>query len=167
VDSRTARALTPAGLLPPVEVLSPHPTGLKSAPARRPLLDAAPDPVAGLGEQISLSKDANFPCATAPFTSGGEHRALLCCASLPAPSAWNGISVRRLTGLTAASFPRDLAIPQLLLSSASAILLPESENKMTVFPHRGLAPHQFAPMSGAHKSLHPTATRRALRMGRC
>jgi hypothetical protein len=50
-----------------------------------------------------------------------------------------------------ASFPRDLTIPQLLRSSASAILLPESENKMTVFPHRGLAPHQFTPMSGAHK----------------
>ena len=97
---------------------------LTSAPARRPLLDAAPDPAAGLGEQISLSKDVNSACATAPFTSEAEHRALLCCASLPAPSAWNGISVRRLTGLTAASFPRGLATPQLLLSSASAILPP-------------------------------------------
>ena len=98
---------------------------LTSAPAQPPLLDAAPDPAAGLGGQISLSKDVNSACATAPFTSGGEHRASLCGASLPAPSASYGISVRRLTGLTAASFPRDLAIPQLPRSSASAILLPE------------------------------------------
>ena len=130
---------------------------LTSAPARRPLLDAAPDPAAGLGEQISLSKDANSACATAPFTSEAEHRALLCCASLPAPSAWNGISVRRLTGLTAASFPRDLAIPQLLPSSASAILPSMRTGRIAVFPHRGLAPHQFTPMSGAHKALHATA----------
>jgi hypothetical protein len=115
------------------------------------LLDAVPDALAGPPGQISLSKDANSACATAPFTSGGEHRASLCGASLPAPSALNGISVRRLTGLTAASFPRDLAIPQLLLSSAYAILRTMKPGRMAVFPHRGLAPHQFAPMSGAHK----------------
>jgi hypothetical protein len=124
---------------------------LTSAPSRRTSRSAAPGVAAVLGAQISLSKDVNSACATAPFTSGGEHRAWLCGASLPAPSALDGISVRRLTGLTAASFPRDLAIPQLLPSSASAILLPDSENKMTVFPHRGLAPHQFTPMSGAHQ----------------
>ena len=102
-----------------LSVLRPR---LTSAPARRPLLDAAPDATTGLGEQISLSKDANSACATAPFTSGGEHRALLCCASLPAPSALDGISVRRLTGLTAASFPQGLATRELLRSSACAIL---------------------------------------------
>ena len=127
---------------------------LTSAPARRPLLDAAPDPAAGLGDQISLSKDANSACTTAPFTSEAEPRAWLCGASLPAPSAGYGISVRRFTGLTAASFPRDLAIPQLLLSSASAILPTMTVGRTAVFPHRGLSPHQFTPMSGAHQSLH-------------
>ena len=131
---------------------------LTSVLTRRTSRPAAPGGGATVpGTQISLSKDVNSACATAPFTSGREHRAWLCGASLPAPSASYGISVRRLTGLTAASFPRDLAIPQLLLSSASAILLPESENKMSVFPHRGLSPHQFTPMSGAHHALHRMA----------
>ena len=100
-------------------------------------------------EQISLSKDVNGPGTTAPFTSGAEHRTSLCLASLSAPSALYGISVRRLTGLTSASFPRDLAIPQLLLSSACAKLLTMKANGLTVFLHRGLSPRSFTPMSGA------------------
>src|SRR5262245_57482049 len=59
------------------------------------------------------------------------------------------------SGLTEASSPRDLAIPQLLLSSAWAIVPTMQANPMTVFPHRGLSPHQFTPMSGAHR-LHRT-----------
>ncbi len=55
------------------------------------------------------------------------------------------------SALTEASFPRDLAIPQLLLSSACAIVLTMKASATAVFPHRGLAPHQFAPMSGAHR----------------
>ena len=56
------------------------------------------------------------------------------------------------SGLTEASFPRNLAIPQLLLSSAWAILpLVMRASPTTVFPHRGLSPHQFTPMSGAHQ----------------
>src|SRR5437016_13834255 len=57
------------------------------------------------------------------------------------------------SALTEASFPRDLAIPQLLLSSACAIVLTMKASATAVFPHRGLAPHQFAPMSGAHQTL--------------
>jgi len=143
---------------------------LTSAPARRPLLDAASDPVSatGPGGQISMSKDANSACATMPFTSGAEHRVSLCCASVPALSAWNGISARRLTGLTVASFPRDLAIPQLPLSSASIILLPVTESQMTVFPHRELSPHQFVLMSGAHKTVERMAAGGSvLTFGRC
>ena len=48
-------------------------------------------------------------------------------------------------------------IPQLLLSSACAILLIMKASPTAVFPHRGLAPHQFTPMSGAHQALHRTA----------
>ena len=67
------------------------------------------------------------------------------------------------SGLTEASFPRDLAIPQLLLSSACVILLPMKASQMTVFPHRGLSPLQFTPMSGAHQPLHRMAALRRLR----
>ena len=55
------------------------------------------------------------------------------------------------SGLTEASFPRDLAIPQLLLSSACVILPPMKASQMTVFLHRGLSPLQLTPMSGAHR----------------
>jgi hypothetical protein len=57
------------------------------------------------------------------------------------------------SGLTEAPFPRDLAIPQLLLSSACVILPTMKAGRTTVFPHRGLSPHQFTPMSGAHQTL--------------
>ena len=60
------------------------------------------------------------------------------------------------SALTEASFPRDLAIPQLLLSSACAIVLTMKASPTAVFPHRGLAPHQFTPMSGAHEALDST-----------
>ena len=66
------------------------------------------------------------------------------------------------SALTEASFPRDLAIPQLLLSSACAIVLAVKASATTVFPHRGLAPHQFTPMSGAHQIAAPN---RRLRLG--
>jgi len=55
----------------------------------------------------------------------------------------------------------NFAIPQLLLSSACAIVLTMKASPTAVFPHRGLAPHQFTPMSGARKTLHPTAARPA------
>jgi hypothetical protein len=76
------------------------------------------------------------------------------------------------SGLTEASFPRDLAIPQLLLSSACVILPTMKAGRTTVFPHRGLSPHQFTPMSGAHQALHRMAAQRrqltihTLRVGR-
>ena len=46
--------------------------------------------------------------------------------------------------------------PQLLLSSACAIVLTMKASPTAVFPHRGLAPDQFTPMSGAHEALHRT-----------
>jgi hypothetical protein len=56
------------------------------------------------------------------------------------------------SGLTEASCPRDLAIPQLLLSNVSTILPSIMKDRLTVFIHRGLSPHQFTPMSGAHQT---------------
>jgi hypothetical protein len=61
------------------------------------------------------------------------------------------------SGLTEASFPQDLAISQLLLSNVWVILPLIQRDLMTVFTHRGLSPHQFTPMSGAHKSSQATA----------
>ena len=56
------------------------------------------------------------------------------------------------------SFPWDvmiprLAIPQLLWSSAWAILLLIMRGSLTVFLHRGLSPDLFRPMSGAHRPV--------------
>src|SRR6266566_6088969 len=65
------------------------------------------------------------------------------------------------SALTEASFPRDLAIPQLLLSSACAIVLTMKASPTAMFPHRGLAPHQFTPMSGAHHALQRTRPSRS------
>ena len=62
------------------------------------------------------------------------------------------------SGLTEASYPRDLAIPQLLLSNVWAIVPLVMRDPTTVFIHRGLSPHQFTPMSGAHKTVQATAT---------
>jgi len=59
------------------------------------------------------------------------------------------------SALTEASFPRKLAIPQLLLSSACAIVLTMKASPTAVFPHWGLGPHQFTPMSGAHEPAPP------------
>jgi hypothetical protein len=58
---------------------------------------------------------------------------------------------------------RFLAVPnaQLLLSSACAIVLAMKASPTAVFPHRGLVPHQFTPMSGAHKSLERTEMSRS------
>ena len=53
------------------------------------------------------------------------------------------------SALTEASFPRDLAIPQLLLSNVWAIVPLVKRDPTTVLTHRGLSPHQFTPMSGA------------------
>ena len=61
------------------------------------------------------------------------------------------------SGLTEASFPRDLAIPQLLLSNVWITLFLIMRNAMTVFTHRGLSPHQFTHMSGAHQPVEATA----------
>ena len=65
------------------------------------------------------------------------------------------------SALTEASFPRDLAIPQLLLSSACGIVLTMKASPTAVFPHRGLAPHQFTPMSGADQPVQRTGMSRS------
>ncbi len=57
-------------------------------------------------KQISPDKSINFHSKTAPFTVSVEPGALLSCANLPTDSAFYDVSVRRLTALLQASFPR-------------------------------------------------------------
>src|SRR5208282_609997 len=47
-------------------------------------------------------------------------------------------------------FPRNLTIPPFLRSNVWAIVPLVMRGPTTVFTHRGLSPHQFTPMSGAH-----------------
>src|SRR6266446_24442 len=58
--------------------------------------------------------------------------------------------------LPVASFPRNLAIPQLLRSNVSATVPLVMKGRTAVLPHRGLSPHQFTPMSGAHHCVQAT-----------
>jgi hypothetical protein len=48
----------------------------------------------------------------------------------------------------------------LLLSSAWAKLAPVMGDNLTASLHRGLSPHQFTPMSGAHHSMQRTGAGR-------
>jgi hypothetical protein len=48
----------------------------------------------------------------------------------------------------------------LLLSSAWATLPLAMRGRTTMFPHRGLSPHQFTPMSGAHQRVQRTGASR-------
>ena len=131
----------------------------KSGRRLRPARTAAPSVAGGLGAQISLSKDENSCCATGPFISGTEHGALLCGASLPVPSTLYGLSVRRLI-----SFDRWLPSHETSRFRSCfglvlwAKLTPVMRASLTAFPYRGLSPHQFTPMSGAH---HPTGANRS------
>ena len=68
--------------------------------------------------------DMNFNSTTASFTVSAEPWASLSCANLPADSAFYDVSVRRLTALLQASFPRYLAAPQLPFASNYCMILP-------------------------------------------
>ena len=90
-----SRVVRPSGVFPGsyLPVLWPL---LTPVLPQRPSRVAAPGVAVVPEAQVSLSKNVNSCCATGPFTSGTERGALLCCASLPVPSALYGLSVRRL-----------------------------------------------------------------------
>ena len=54
---------------------------------------------------VSPDKNANCNCATPAFTSAPEPWALVCCATLPGPSAVYAVSVRKLTVLNSGFLP--------------------------------------------------------------
>ena len=74
-------------------------------------------------KQISPDKGMNFHSTTASFTASTEPGASLSCANLPVDSAFYDVSVRRLTALLRASFPRCLAAPQLPFASNCCTLI--------------------------------------------
>ena len=127
---------------------------LTPVPARQPFLATAPTAAGGIGRQVSLSKNVNSCCTTGPFISGAEHWAALCRASSPAPSTCYGLSVRRLI-----SFDRWLPSHETSQFRSCfglvlwAKLSPVMRASLTAFPYRGLSPHQFTPMSGAHNFM--------------
>ena len=73
-------------------------------------------------KQISPDKNMNFHSTTASFTVSIELRALLSMANLPMDSAFYDVSVRRLTVLLQASFPQNLAAPQLPFANSFCTL---------------------------------------------
>jgi hypothetical protein len=106
--------------------------------------------------QISPSKNMNYPCTTAAFTlsavSGGlRHEVLTRPQTEP---SMQFLSVGSHV-CTPASFGQSLAV--LPLPSASGY---PCRMRQVGYSHRGLPPHQFMPMSGAHPSLQRTAQRR-------
>ena len=133
---------------------------LTPANARGSLLTLAPAVSDGARLQVSLSKNVNSRCTTGPFISGAEHRTALCCASLSAPSTLYGLSVRRLISF-------DLWLPShetsRFRSCLGLMFWPSCPSVMrgptTAFTHRGLSPHQFTPMSGAHSMQRMRASR--------
>jgi len=134
---------------------------LTPANARGPLLTLAPAVADGARLQVSLSNDVNSRCTTGPFISGTEHRTVLCCASLSAPSTLYGLSVRRLISfdpwLPSHGTSRSRSCLGLMFLAIVPLVM---KGPTAVFTHRGLSPHQFTPMSGAHKPVEPTGTSR-------
>lgn len=99
------------------------------------------------GPQISPGKNANCRCTSAAFTVGCVPVGFaVVCQLASHPLALYAVSVRRLAPL-ALRLPSDMpsrACPCLRLV---VILLTMSPSG---YSHRGLSPHKFAPMLGAH-----------------
>ena len=77
-------------------------------------------------------------------------------ASAALPWAIIALPLRGADLSPVASFPRNLTIPQLLRSNVWAIVPLVMRGPTTAFTHRGLSPHQFTPMSGAHHWVQAT-----------
>ncbi len=98
----------------------------------------------------------NFRSTTASFTVSAEPGALLSCANLPADSALYDVSVRRLTALLRASFPRCLAAPQLLFASNCCTLKKKYRGSLTEDLHLiSSCPCRAYTTTGADKGRRP------------
>ena len=103
-----------------------------------------------LTRQASPGNDVNFPNTTSGFTCDADTRTSLCRASSSAPPASSPVSVRRLVGLTPASFPRSLATPQLPLSNALVFTWYLASRTFTPSVH---APAGHTPCAAANPAL--------------
>src|SRR4029077_8311660 len=85
---------------------------------------------------------------------GAAHGAARCVSSSRVPATLYGLSVRRLV-----SFDRWLPSHETSRFRSCfglvlwATLSPVMRASLTAFPYRGLSPHQFTPMSGAHHTM--------------
>ena len=121
----------------------------------------------GYAQQISPNKNVNFRCASSPSTLESVGNGLVVHGQLTSGSLWASMAflfvasqLRRECGWrdscqrdhthSQASSPRFVASPQLPSSNTSVdwlhlVYCPPSQFP---FSYRGLAPHEFTPMSG-------------------
>jgi len=115
--------------------------------------------------RVARNRAAGFPLEG---TSAGRTFNRLIANCIRICWAWRRTESMRDDRIGSGSDPfninvRRLAIPQLLLSSACAILPTVKADRTAVFPHRRLAPLQVTRMSGAHQTLYRmTAPQRLL-----
>jgi len=102
-------------------------------------------------KQISPDKNMNFHSTTASFTVSAGLWALLSMANLPTDSAFYDVSVRRLTVLLQASFPQNLAAPQLPFANSFCTFKKQYRSS----PIGDLHPISSCPCRAYHQ-FHPT-----------
>ena len=114
---------------------------------------------APLAVQISPGKNANCRCTSAAFTVGcvPVGFAVMCQLASPPSALLCGFCPSPRTSCTRASSRQSLA--GLPLPSARGY--PSLTMSPSRYSHRGLAPHKFAPMLGAHHSVKRTCLRHA------
>jgi hypothetical protein len=97
-----------------------------------------------------LTLGANCLCTSAAFTAGVEPVSFAVMCQLDStPSALCAVSVRRLAHLLTGFLQTGLRGPALAFGQWLTWL----SMSPIRFSHRGLSPHKFAPMLGAHPSL--------------
>jgi hypothetical protein len=105
--------------------------------------------------QISPGKNANCRCTSAAFTVDLVPVGFAStCRLASTPSAFYAVSVRRLAPLALRLPSHDPSRSRTCLRLV-VIMLTMSPCR---YSHRGLPPHKFAPMLGAHGSVKPTPT---------
>ena len=104
--------------------------------------------------QISPGKNANCRCASAAFTVGCAPVGFaVMCQLASQPWALYAVSVRRLAPLALGLPPDD---PSRFRPCRRLVVILALMTSPSRYSHRGLAPHKFAPMLGAHPSVEPT-----------
>ena len=110
---------------------------------------------APLAVQISPGKNANCRCTSAAFTVGCVPVGFaVMCQLASHPSAFTMRFLSVASHLLHSGFLRTFPRGSALAVGSWLSLLTMSPSR---YLHRGLTPHKFAPMLGAHPSFHPTS----------